>query len=320
MFRFFGGVTEILMPDNLKSAVTHAGKNTVLNRTYAEMAKHYGVVIYPARVRKPQDKSKAELGVLLVSRWILARIRHRQFFGIEELNTTIAEMLKQLNEKPFKKLQGCRRSRFLDMDKPLLTPLPPEEFEYAEWIANRKVTADYHMNVDNHYYSVPHELVSERVETRVSKNVIEFIHRGRRVASHPRSYVEGGHTTISAHQPKAHRAYANLTPEKMIEWAEQIGDASLAAVQYQFKSRPHALLGVRSCSTLKQLAKEYGSERFEAACLRAQRIGSLSIKSIKSILKRRLVDFSDENMPIQTNLPFHKNVRGSDYYNTRSSS
>jgi hypothetical protein len=278
------------------------------------------VVIYPARVRRPQDKSKAELGVLLVSRWILAAIKHRQFFSIEELNLTIADKLKGLNEKPFQKLSGCRRSRFLDMDKPLLKSLPSEAFEYAEWIAKRKVAADYHLSVDKHYYSVPHELVSESVETRVTKNTIVFIHRGRRVALHPRSYVEGGHTTIPEHQPKAHRAYANLTPQNMIEWAEQMGAASLAAVKYQFESRPHALLGIRSCVTLKQLAKEYGAERFEAACLRAQRIGSLSIKSIKSILKRRLVDFSDENMPIQTNLPFHENVRGSNYYNSRSPS
>ncbi|VAW75811.1 hypothetical protein MNBD_GAMMA12-1366, partial [hydrothermal vent metagenome] len=213
---------------------------------------------------------------------------------------------------------GCRRSRFLDMDKPLLKPLPSVPFEYAEWIAERKVCSDYHMSVDNHYYSVPHQLVSEKVETRVSKYTIDLIYRGRRVASHPRSYVEGGTTTLGAHQPKAHRDYANLTPEKLIEWAEDVGESTLAAVKYQFESRPHALMGLSACASLQKLAKEYGDEKFEAACHRAKRIGSLSIKSIKSILKRRIVDFSEDQMPIQINLPFHQNVRGSDYYNTRS--
>jgi len=318
MLNFFGGVPEMIIPDNLKSAVTKAGKDLVLNRTYAEMARHYGCVIFPARVRKPQDKSKAELGVLIVSRWILARIRERKFFSVDEINIAIYEMLEMLNERPFKKLPGCRRSRFLDMDKPQLSPLPAEPFEYAEWIAERKVSSDYHMSVDNHYYSVPYELVSYKVETRVTKNSIDFIHRGRRVAAHPRSYVEGGNTTIPAHQPKEHRAYAELTPEKLIEWAEEVGQSALAAVQYQFESRPHALMGLSACSSLQKLAKEYGNEKFEAACHRAERIGSLSMTSIKSILKRRLVDFSDDQMPIQTNLPFHQNVRGSDYYNTRS--
>ena len=318
MFQFYGGVPQIIVPDNLKSAVTYAGREPTINRTYLDLARYYGVVIVPTRVRHPKDKPKAEGGVLIAYRWILLKLRHRKFFSLEEINKAIAELLRQLNERPFKKLPGCRRSRFEEMDKPLLRPIPGAPFEYAEWTSARKVGQDYHLPIDQHYYSVPHELVSQKVETRTTKNIVEFIHKGKRVASHPRSYVVGGNTTIPAHQPKAHRQYANLTPENLLAWARNIGPASEAAVQYQFDSRPHAMLGIRSCSTLKRLAKDYGYERFEAACKRAEMIGSLTVKSIRSILQRKLAELPEDEMPIQINLPLHQNVRGSAYYENRS--
>lgn len=314
MYQFFGGTPQIVVPDNLKAAVISAGRDTELNRTYLEQSKHYQVVIIPARVRRPKDKAKAELSVLLASRWILARLRHRTFFSVEEINAAIADLLRQLNDRPFKRLPGSRRSRFEELDKPLLRPLPREPFEFAEWTTAHKIGPDYHMRVRDHYYSVPHELVSAHVEARVTNNVVELFHKGKRVASHQRSLEIGGHTTNSAHQPKAHRHYAEQTPELIMKWARSIGPSTEAVIQHQFDSKPHALLGIRYCVPLQRLAKEYGAERFEAACQRAQLIGSLTTKSIRSILQRRLDGQSDTHIPIQVNLPLHDNVRGSGYY------
>ncbi len=223
MYYFFGGIPQIVVPDNLKAGVSlpgSHGQDPILNRVYLEQSKYYRIFIIPARVRRPQDKSKAELGVLFVSRWILPILRRRQFFSIDEINKAISELLIKLNKRPFKQLPGCRYSRFEELDKPLLKPLPPTPFEYADWIGQRKVGPDYHLQVDKHFYSIPHELVGEKVETRTTKNIVEFIFKGKRVASHVRNFENGGHTTLSAHQPKAHREYANQKPEKLIEWAK----------------------------------------------------------------------------------------------------
>ncbi|MET0116425.1 MAG: IS21 family transposase [Sedimenticola sp.] len=314
MFAYFGGAPQVVVPDNLKSAVIRPGREPEFNRTYLEMTKHYQVVIVPARVRRPKDKSKAELAVQLAYRWILARLRHRRFFSIEEINAAIAELLRLFNERPFKRLPGCRRSRFEELDKPLLRPLPAEPFEYAEWTSAHKIGPDYHMRVRDHYYSVPNALVGGKVEARVSAKVVELFHQGRRVASHPRSQEIGGHTTNPAHQPKAHRHYAEQTPELIMKWAKSIGPAAAAVFQHQFDSRPHALLGIRSCTPLQRLVKDYGAERFEGACRRAQQIGSLTTKSVRSILQRGLEDLPDEPLSIQVNLPLHDNLRGSEYY------
>ena len=314
MYRFFGGVPQIVVPDNLKAAVIKPGSSPELNRTYLEQAKHYRVIIVPARVRRPQDKAKAENGVLFVSRWIIARLRKRKFFSIDEINAAISELLRELNERPFKKLPGNRRSQFEQVDKPHLQPLPAEPFEYAEWTSARKLGPDYHFPTHNHYYSVPHELVGERVEARVTGSTVELFCRGKRVASHVRSRVIGGHTTDKAHQPKAHRHYAELSAESLLDWARPIGEAALAVIQYQFDSRPHELLGIRPCVSLKKLAEDYGHGEFEAACRRALRIKSPTVDSIRSILRRGLADSEENPIPVQINLPLHVNVRGPDYY------
>lgn len=314
MFLYYGGVPEIVVPDNLKSAVIKAGKDHVINRTYQELCKHYGIVAFPTRVRKPKDKAKAEVGVLIITRWILVKLRNRKFFSIDEINEAIIELLWQVNERPFKKLPGCRRSRFEELDKPLLKPHPGKIFEYAEWTRSQKVGPDYHVYIKEHYYSVPHELVSEHVEARVTNKTLEILSNGRRVASHLRSFVVGGHTTLPEHQPNSHRHFADQTPERLLEWARNIGESAELAVKFQFESRPHTMLGLKACSTLRRLAKDYGTERFEAACKRAELIGSLTVKSIRSILQRGLTELTDEHAPIQVNLPFHNNVRGSSYY------
>ncbi len=316
MYRFFGGTTQVVVPDNLKSAVITAGKEPTLNRTYLEQAKHYGIVIIPARVRHPKDKAKAELTVKLAYRWIVAKLRHRKFFSIDEINDAIEELLRQFNERPFKELPGCRRSRFEELDKPLLRALPADAFEYAEWTAPFKVGLDYHVRVKEHYYSVPHELITSHVEARITSKVVELFHQGRRVATHLVSDEIGGHTTDPTHQPKAHRAYASQKPELILKWARGIGPSAEAVIQHQFESRPHALLGIKSCAALQRLAKHYGAERFEAACHRAIQICSLTTKSVRSILQHRIDEMPHDERPIQVNLPLHENVRGAAYYAT----
>lgn len=313
MFHYFRGVPKMVVCDNLKSAVTKAGKEPVLNRTYLELGRHYGTVIVPTRPYKPKDKSKAENAVLIASRWILARLRNRTFFSIHEINEAIRELLIDLNNRPFKKLPGCRRSRHEEVDLPALNPLPDLPYEYAKWVSKQKVGPDYHIHVKGHYYSLPHQLVGDYVEARATKNIVEFYSNGKRVASHRRNDAEG-HTTLPAHQPEAHRAYANLTPEKLDVWAEKIGPSAQAAVKSQFDSRPHPVLGIKACTSLQKLAREYGNDRFEAACRHGQRIGSLTVTSLRSILRNGLAERYEEQVPLQLNIPLHANVRGSEYY------
>ena len=316
MLSFYGGVTEVIVPDNLKAAVTKAGLEPEINRTYLEFGKHNRAVIIAAGVGRPKDKASAELGVKLFYRWIRARLRHRKFFSIKEINQAIEELLKDFNERPFKELPGCWRSRFEELDKPLLRPLPAEPFEYAEWTAPYKVGPDYHVRVKEHYYSVPHELVTSHVEARITSKVVELFHKGRRVATHLFSDEIGGHTTDPSHQPKSHRAYAQQKPELIQQWARGIGPSAEAVIQHQFDSRPHALLAIKSCAALQRLAKDNGSDRFEAACQRAIQIGSLTAKSVRSILQHGLDGAGRDDRPVQVNLPLHDNVRGSAYYAT----
>lgn len=314
MFSYFGGVTETLIPDNLKAAVIKAGREPVLNRYYQELGLHYGVVILPARVRHPQDKSKAEVAVLVVTRWILYRLRHRTFFSISEINKAIAELLEYLNDRPFKKLPGTRRSRFEEFDKPRLRALPAEPYQYSEWIGRQKVPLDYHVHVRGHFYSVPFELVGEYVESRITGNTVEIFSLGKRIASHLRGPDDGSHTTNRAHQPESHRRYAEQTPENFQSWAGSIGEAASSVVGYQLTRKKHGALGLRACSSLQRLAKVHGAERFELACRRSLDIGSPTLKSIQSIIRRKNIDIIDDVVPVQIQLPLHHNVRGAAYY------
>jgi transposase len=317
LFAFLGGVPATVVPDNLRSAVQKAGRQPLLNRTYWELARHYDTVILPARPGKPRDKGKVETGVRFVSRWIIAALDGRQFFSVDEINVAIAELLPRLNQKLFRKLPGCRQSWFEEMDRPALKPLPEAPFEHAEWTAPMKVPADYHVLIGQHYYSVPCALVQSYVEACVTATRIEVFQGGKRVTTHALSQAIGGHTTLPEHQPPAHRAYAAQTPENFQEWAESIGPAALAVVRQQFHAKPHTQIGIRACATLKGLARNYGPERFEAACDRAQEIGSLTVKSVRSILQRGLDARETDETPVMTHLPSHQNIRGSDYYSAR---
>jgi len=312
-FQFFGGVTEVVVPDNLKSGVSKACRyEPDINPSYAELAAHYGVAVVPARVRKPRDKAKAEGGVLLVERWILARLRHRTFFSLSELNAAIRTLLERLNNRPFKKLPGTRRTAFEQIDQPALRPLPATSYVFATWKKVR-VHIDYHVEVEGHYYSVPYTLVKQQLDARLTDHTLECFHKGQRVASHLRSPLKGRHTTVPEHMPKAHREYAEWTPQRLVRWAEQTGPAT-AGVISQVLARPHPQQGFRSCLGIMRLGERFGQDRLEAACQRALLLGACRYKSLESILKRGL-DRQPLPEPQERSLPeAHDHLRGPDYY------
>ena len=315
MFFFFGGVSQLTVPDNMKTAVTTPGPEPRLNRTYLDMARHYGTVVAPARVRHPQDKSLAEIGVQMFTRWITVKLRNRRFFSLQEINEAIAELLELLNRKPFQKLPGCRREVFESIEKPHLMSLPVTVYEPSSvWSAQQTVKSDYHVYVEKHHYSVPYQLVGSKVEARITRKTVEVFCAGKRVVTHIKSELIGGTTTLSEHQPEAHRRYAEQSPEYFRAWAAGIGEATERFVEYQLTRTPHPLPGIRVCSSVKKLARSYGDERLEAACERAGCIGSLTLKSLRSILRRNLDRVRDSNLTVQGQLPFHHNVRGAHYY------
>ena len=309
-----GGVPALLVPDNLKSGVTTACfYDPEINSTYRDLARHYATVVLPARPRRPKDKAKAEGGVLLVERWVLACLRHQRFFSLGELNRAIAELMVRLNNRPFKKLPGNRRSAFAEMDRPALRPLPAIRYEFAEWKV-AKVGIDYHVEVVGHYYSVPYRFAREKVDVRLTASIVELFHRGSRIASHARDDTRGRHSTLDAHMPPAHQAVMGWNAPRLIDWAGRIGPHVQAVVQHVLNQRRHPQQGYRACLGILRLGTTYGEDRLEAACDRAIAIGAASYSSLKSILKHGL-DKKRTSTPAQTCLPLeHANVRGPDYY------
>ncbi len=315
LFSFLGGVTEIVVPDNLRSGVTRAHRyEPQINPTYAELARHYGVAVIPARAARPRDKAKAEAGVQLVERWILARLRNRQFFSLAELNVAIAELLAELNQRPFKKLPGSRASTFEMIDRPALKALPTQPYEYADWKKVR-VHIDYHIEFDHHYYSVPHALVGKELEARATATTVELFHRGVRVASHIRSRRAGKFTTLPEHMPASHREYAKWTPERLREWAASIGSQTECVISAILAARRHPQQGFRSALGVLRLGKHYGADRLEAVCQRAHKLHITTFKSIESMLKNNLdrAPLDQEATPRQLPL-LHENIRGPEYY------
>jgi transposase len=313
-FEYFGGVTEILIPDNLKSGVTKPCRyEPDLNPTYLDMCQHYGTVVIPARVKKPRDKAKVEAGVLLVTRWITAALRHHTFFSIAEVNQKIRELLERLNTRKFKKLDTTRKELFDTIEKPSLKPLPLARYEYADW-KKAKVNIDYHIEVEGHFYSVPYQLIRKQVEVRLTSTVVEVLYQGRRIATHQRSYRKGKFTTINEHRPKSHQRYLEWTPSRIIAWAEQTGPATAKLVEMIMASKPHPEQGFRSCLGICTLNKKYSVERIEAASKRALHIRAHSYKSMKSILKSNLdrVELPGQKEVIA--VTEHDNIRGQQYF------
>jgi transposase len=314
-FEFFGGVPEILVPDNLLSGITKACRyEPGINRTYQELAVHYGAAVVPARVRKPKDKAKAEAGVQVVQRWILAALRKRTFFSLAELRAAIHELLDKLNKRSFKKLSGSRMSRFLEIDKPALRPLPLAAYEYAEWNINKKAGINYHLDVDGHYYSLPYQLRTGYVDVRVTASIVEIYFHTRRVASHMRSYAKGKYTTVAEHMPKSHRDYAEWTPERVIRWAAETGKGTESLITTILSKPRYPQQAFRSCLGIISLAKRYGKDRLEAACNRALAIGGYSFKSVKSILETGLDKKPLPQQKQASQTVTHTNIRGSEYY------
>jgi transposase len=312
-FEFLGGVPALIIPDNLKSGVTSpCFYDPELNRTYQKLAEHYATAVLPARIQRPRDKAKAETGVQGVERWILARLRHRRFFSLAALNEALRALLTEYNRRPFQKLEGSRESLFLTLDQPALKPLPAQPYEYAEW-RKARVNIDYHVEVERHWYSVPHALLRQQVEVRLTSTTVEILHQGQRVASHLRSFQPGRHTTVLEHMPRHHREYVQWSPARLIRWAEQTGAAAAQVVEQILASRAHPVQGYRACLGILRLGHQHGAARLEAACARALALHALSYQSVKSILTHGL-----EAQPLPPTPPHapiqHAHLRGAHYY------
>ncbi len=315
-FAFFGGCPEIAVVDNLPAGVSKAHRyEPIVNESYLDLASHFGVAVVPARPYKPRDKAKVEAAVLVVERWILARLRNRRFYSLGELNLEIRELLQGLNQKAFKKMPGSRQSWFEEVDKPALHPLPTRSYEFATFQRGRKVHIDYHIEVDYHYYSVPYQHTGQRVDIRLTASVVEIFLRGRRIASHLRSYLRGRHTTDPGHRPESHRRHLEWPPERIVSWAEQTGPQTAALVKGVMESRPHPEQGYRTCLGIIRLGKRYGTDRMEAACKRALSVRALSYRSLESILKHGLDQKPlPETSPHPVDRRYHENLRGPEYY------
>jgi transposase len=311
---FFGAVPAMVVCDNLKSGVIRACfYEPEINRSYADLARHYGTAVLPARPHKPKDKAKVEGGVLLVQRWIVARLRNRRFFSLQELNAAIAIELERLNGRASRHLGASRRDLFETVERPAMRPLPPTRHVHADW---KKVTAgaDYHVHIDGHHYSVPHELCRQALWARLTATTVEVFKGGRRVAAHARAAAgDTAATTLNEHMPASHRRYAEMTPQKVRDKAGRIGPDCAMLIDVILRDRPHPEHGIRSSMGILRLARTYGDERLEAACGRALLINARSLTSVRSILQNRLEDrpttVTADSPPIA-----HDNIRGAKYF------
>ena len=316
MFDFWGGVPELVIPDNEKAAVHKASRyEPVLNPTYQELAAHYGTTVLPTRPGRPRDKAKVEAAVQNVERRIMAPLRNQTFFSLGELRDAIAPLLATLNERPFDKTEGSRRSWFEDLDRPALKPLPAERYEYAEW-RKARVNIDYHIQVRHAFYSVPHPLGRCEVDVRITAQTVEIFRKHRRVAVHLRVHRRGGYATEASHMPAAHRAHSEWTPSRLIAWGRKAGPHTATFIEQLLESRPHPEQGYRSCLGLMRLLPAYSAERLESACHHALEIGTLNYRSVKSILttgrdQTAAAEQHELSLPAE-----HAHIRGPEYYTT----
>ncbi|WP_454703105.1 IS21 family transposase [Agrobacterium burrii] len=312
-FSYFGGVTKTTICDNLKSAVAKAlWFEPTLNTTFAAFAEHYDTTVVPARPRHPRDKPSAEGTVLIVERWVLARLRNERFFSLVDLNIRISALIEDLNTRTMRRYGKSRRALFNEVERSELKPLPSTPFEYAEW-KTAKVHPDYHVEVDKTFYSVPHGLIGKRVDVRLTYRAVEIFFDHKRVASHIRSSQRSGHVTVNEHMPKAHQRYANTTPQTLRREAAKVGTNTATFIERLLSHRPHPEQGYRSAQGILSLARRYQSDRLELACERALVINALSYSSVANILRSGL-----DQAPAMTETvkpaPPHGNIRGKTYY------
>jgi transposase len=316
-------VPEVIMPDQLRSAVSRPCLyEPEINATFAELGQHYGCAIVPARPKKPRDKAKVEVGVQVAQRWILACLRNRMFFSLDELNIAIAELLERLNTRPLSKMTESRRELFKTLDRPAMRALPGTRYVLGQWRLDVGVPPDYLVQFDERLYSVPCALIGQRVDIRATSMTVEVFHQHQRVATHVRSYGPKGKPVVTPeHRPRSHREYGAWPPERFVSWARTVGPHVAALVEAMLAADRHPELRYRSALGVIRLAKSYGDERADAACRRALAIRSPSYRSVQTILKHgldreslTLVD-SDEPPPTAaTGAPVHEHVRGAEYF------
>jgi transposase len=318
MFEFFGATPRVVVPDQLRSAVKGPDRyDPEINPTYADLARHYEIAIVPARAGEPRDKAKVEGGVRIAQRWIMACLRNRRFFSLEELNAAISELLVRLNGRSFQKMEGCRRSAFESMDRPAMKPLPATRWQYVEH-KKARVNIDYHVELDGRLYSVPYQLVREQMDLRFNASVVEIFHRGKRVATHARLWSpKGTASTQQEHRPKSHLDYGEWSPSRLVAWAATKGPDVGALVEHILQTRAYPEHAYRSCMAIIRDAKAYPADRYNAACRRALQIGAPTRFSLRSILKKGLdhAALPDDFDPPPG--PSHDNVRGADYYDRK---
>jgi transposase len=308
---FLGGAPLAIVPDNLKSGVTKAHRyDPDINPSYQDFAEAYGVTVLPARPLKPRDKAAVENGVLICERFILAKLRDVTFFSLAGLNDAIRPLIIELNAKPFQKRDGSRQSVFESVERPVLKPLPVDCYEYATW-KKAKVHLDYHVEVERHYYSVPHALIGKTVEVRLTATTIEIFLHGQRVAAHLRSELRACFTTLAGHRPERHQAIVDLSHEKLLARAEVIGPATAGVLRAQVLARKHPEHALRACLGILRLAQDFSAGQLEAACVRALHLKSASYRVVRALLNAPATSAQTE---LSLSLPTHANVRGPSYY------
>lgn len=317
MYEFFSGVSSLTICDNLRAGVTHPDRyEAELNVSYRELATHYGTCVIPTRVRKPRDKGKVEAAVLVAQRWILAVLRHRRFYHLDDLNSAIGELLERLNNRVMRHVKQSRRELYDRLDRPALKALPASPYEYAEW-KEVGVNIDYHISFEDHYYSVPYTLVGETLWCRATHHIVELFLKGKRITSHVRSFVKYGYSTLPEHRPASHRAHLEWTPSRLINWGKSIGPHTAAVVEHVIRSKPHPEQGYRSALGLLRLSDRFSASRLENACERAITIRSASYRTVKTMLKQRMEQaplFEQSASPDTTANLGAANVRGRRYY------
>ena len=314
MFEFFGGVTEITVPDNLRSAVNKAHRyDPDINVNYQHFAEHYGTAIVPARAATPKDKAKVENAVGIIERQILATLRHRTFFSLAEINAELKSRIIALNQQQFQKMKTSRQQLFEEIDRPALKPLPSERYQYATW-KKAKINLDYHFVFEDHYYSVPYQYVGKAVEIRATSKIVECFCCNQRIAAHQLNNKKYGFSTVEAHMPRAHQEQARFSSGSITNWAAKIGNNTVLFIEHMIKTRHFPQQAYRACLGVLRLSNKYGDVRLEKACAKALLVGITRYKQVEDILKNNL-----EEVPISDNLssiplPVHDNVRGPDYY------
>lgn len=310
---YYNCCPKAIVPDNLKSGVAKACRyEPAINPTYAEFAEHYGVVIFPARPYRPKDKAKVENGVRLAKRWILAKLRNQAFFSLSELNEAIRKLLEVLNNKLMKRIKKSRKEMFEVLDKPNAQPLPDKRYEFAEWKTVR-VSIDYHVCFDDHFYSVPYTLIHQELEVRATRNIIEVFKKGQRVCSHQRMYCRHKYTTLIEHMPKAHQQHAEWTPGRIIEWAGKYGPSVKELVEQIIGSRKLPEQAYRSCLGIIRLENRFSAERLNNACQRALEYRIATYPGVKNILVHDL-DKAKRSQMAKMPIIQHENIRGAEYF------